>query len=68
MTRPRSSGSHSNEYRDQLILNSSDEEPDRDEEDVGSKNIDREEEFPTTKQDTHSPYEKNGEHVYEDTD
>ena len=61
----RSSGSayhHNDEYRDHLILNSSDEEEsDQDEENMKIKEVDTEDTFPATK------YGNNGEHVYEDT-
>ena len=67
----RSGGHHSDEYYDRLILNSSDEEESDDHTDrmtAKIKDIDKEDQFPTTKESMHDPYHKNKEHVYEHTD
>ena len=69
----RSGGHHSDEYHDHLILNSSDEEESDDHSHHTDrmtekmKDIDKEDNFPTTKESMHNPYQKDGEHVYEDT-
>ena len=54
---------YSDGYNDHLVLNSSDEESDQDEEKGKATK-----EFPTTKEAMHNPYQLNEEHFYEDAD
>ena len=57
---------HSDEHHDHLIVNSSDEEEtDQDRNfEVKAMNIDK---FPTAKEAMDNPYQKNEEHLYEDS-